>query len=204
MEKHCRQRGIISGRETFIDVLLAQYKRKVMDAMCAAVPHIISESEFRRGPEGLWQQGIRDSRVGGALTPSYLQWVTADVCPAQLDRFCEKWDRVKRKEALREFRNSAGMKIEQVSCPDISKPGVMSLVLAKGEHLAGVRDIPATDLWSLGWFHESVNGHVRYWRCEPGNYDGWGMANDTFKVDMDGRVLRAFCYHSSSWAPSRV
>ncbi|KAK7755881.1 hypothetical protein SLS62_002168 [Diatrype stigma] len=200
MEKHGQQPGIVSGRETFIDVLLSQYKRKVMDAMCAAVPHIISETQFKQGPEGLWQQSIRDSRVGGRLTPSYVQWVTADVCPTQLNRFCEEWHRVKREEALRGFRASAGTKIEQVFCPDISKPGVVSLVLVKGDHLAEVRDIPAKDLWSMGWFHETMNGQIRYWRCEPGNYDGWGMANDIFKVDMDGRVLGAFCYHNSAWA----
>lgn len=194
----------VNTRRTFIDTLLSQFEENIVRAMIGAVPYPISHSRLQRGPKGTkWLDRFRESRVDGRLAPSYIEWVTAGADLDQLKRFCVEWHAVKREEALREFRESmkmVKMKVEQVFCPDIIQPGVVSVVLIKGDHLATVKDVSAYDLASLGWFHESVDGQHRYWRCGLANYDSWDVARDIYKVGMDGEFLGAFVCVDSSWA----
>ncbi|RYP78358.1 hypothetical protein DL771_000543 [Monosporascus sp. 5C6A] len=150
-----------------------------------------------------WLQHFRESRVDGRLTRSYMDWVIHGVDSDELARFLSEWHRVKRKEALREFLSSMAMvkiQVEQEFCPDIIQPGVVSLVLVKSNHPSTVKEVSAEDLESLGWFHETVDGQRRYWRCEPGNNDSSNYARDIFKVSMDGEVLGAYCLDGPSWA----
>ncbi|RYP88542.1 hypothetical protein DL769_000238 [Monosporascus sp. CRB-8-3] len=92
------------------------------------------------------------------------------------------------------------IQVEQVFCPDIIQRGEVSLVLVKGNHPSTVKNVSAKDLERLGWFHETVHGQRRYWRCEPSKIDSRGLARNIFKVGMDGEILGAYCRNGRSWA----
>ncbi|KAK6080369.1 hypothetical protein SCUP234_05310 [Seiridium cupressi] len=187
------------GERTFIDVLEESFWHKIVDKMSEAA--LSAEPPYL--PDGHWLQCFQTSRQEGHLTASYIDWVTAGVDSAKLDRLSLEWHRVKRQEAL-ESMASVEIQVQQVFCPNLIRPGEVSLLLIKGNYPTGIRTVSEDELRSLGWFRDHANdgdndNDDMFWRCELVNRDEWGSPTDILKVDMSGKVLGAFCLQEATW-----
>ncbi|KAI5918628.1 hypothetical protein F4810DRAFT_691398 [Camillea tinctor] len=129
---------------------------------------------------------------------TYSEWILSKTGLSIIDAHCIEKYRQEVESALSDFKKSmasANLKVTQEFCVGIVNPREISLVLVKGSHLASIWNIPEEKLKWLGWYTGGLDSG--YWRCEPVNHKD--RPPNIWKVDMDGRVLGAFCRTGSEW-----
>ncbi len=175
------------------DALMDAYMAKIIDGLVEAVLRERSTGQRIPDPERLGLVPfIRESRHDGRMTSAYMDWICSDVEASVVEQCCVQWQKGLRREAVQTVRRTMKSIVEQEFCPDLLRPGVVSLVLFKDRSAQNIRDLSRYELMDIGWFSEVVQPSrgSEYWRHEIYPARPWGGPRQTiFKVSLDDEIL---------------
>ncbi|KAJ3544790.1 hypothetical protein NM208_g2863 [Fusarium decemcellulare] len=147
-----------------------------------------------RGEQSLESvRAIRFSRRKGHLTSEYMDWAISAADLEEVEKCCARMQQEIRAETIRTYKETmrSVTEITQEFCPNLVRPGLVSLVLFKGSYAATIRDVSDAELREMGW-HIDQRAELRYWRYTVDErVDGQsGIAKMTiFKISMDDEVM---------------
>ena len=167
------------------NVLVDRYTNKVLDALVTASDGAKSFQDQETSLEPLYNL-IINSRSRGHLSKEYLEWITSNIDPVDIERCCLRATALAK---YREITKSLNIGIKQVFCPDIFEPGVVSLVTFKGTLATSIKPVSNEDLYIMGWFWDERLG--QYWRFEVDKRPPNRIFTEgtVFKVSMDEETL---------------
>ncbi|KAF9876168.1 hypothetical protein CkaCkLH20_06111 [Colletotrichum karsti] len=137
---------------------------------------------------------LSTSSLGGHLSQAYSNWMCLGFPPHRLAELGVTWDRIRKKEKCNEYRKTmASANIRQEFCFGIHTPGVVSVVLFKGDLPSTITDVDPSVLERIGWFPvSSIDESLGYWQydyCSPYSLANKQAEKALFRVTMDSEVL---------------
>ncbi|KAF4987346.1 hypothetical protein FDECE_15471 [Fusarium decemcellulare] len=158
---------------------------------------------FLKDPEFLWRpqgeqsleavRAIKFSRHKGHLTSEYMDWAISAADSEEVEKCCARMQQEIRAETIQTYKKTMTLatRITQEFCPNLVRPGLVSLVLFKGSYATTVRDVSDAELREMGW-HIDKRAEQPYWRytVDERVNSRRGTAKTTiFKISMDDEVM---------------
>ncbi|SPO00537.1 uncharacterized protein DNG_03285 [Cephalotrichum gorgonifer] len=140
-----------------LNVLVDAYIVKVRRSILRALDSDLQTQELFLEP--LYKL-ILNSRSGNLMSTDYTEWLFKGVDDAEIEQ-C--FVRMTAFAKFRENMKFVNMIIKHEFCPDIVKPGVVSLIMFKDTLATSTKEVSAEDLHTLGWFRSHEG---EYWRFE--------------------------------------
>jgi len=184
VEENCPDRSLFRDNEALTDAYMA----KIIEGLVEAALRDRSTAQRNPNPESLrLVRIIRESRNDGHMTSAYMGWICSDVEANVVEQCCVQWEKGRKAEAVEKLRSALRSIIQQEFCPNIIRPGVVSLVLLKADIAQTVRNVSEGELMEIGWFSQSPQFlGSKYWRYELCSR---GLEDTILKVSMAHEIL---------------
>ncbi len=173
------------------DALTTAYMARIVEGLVEAVMRDRSTAQPKPDAESLGLvQIIGKSRNDGRMTAEYMAWMCSDVEANVVEQSCLQWQKGLKAEAVDAVHVAMKGAAQQKLCQGIIRPGVVSLVLFKGNSAQTIRDVSASELMRMGWFYQSFGpSGSTYWRHKIYARNSWDSRGVAFMVSMDEEIL---------------